>query len=306
MYEIFAEALLDSAKTIPFLLVVYIGIELVEYGFANKILEKIKKSGSTGPAVGAVAGIFPQCGFSVFATILYAQRLVTIGTLMAVYLSTSDEAIPVILSQPDKFGIILPLILSKVIIALMFGYALDFVYRKNNQKTLAHMEAYGHGQDDPGHNHKIVLDEAVCCGHHVGCSEKKFNVQKIFFHPLVHAIKIFFFIFLITFVINFSFFELGDAALTKIFLSNGFFQPFLAALFGLIPNCAASVGIIELYLKGILTYGSMLAGLCASGGLGILVLFREEKNKWEAIKIIGWLFGISVFAGLIVQYILKF
>jgi hypothetical protein len=225
---------------------------------------------------------------------------------MAVYLSTSDEAIPVILAQPDKIGIIVPLILSKLAIALVFGYAIDLVYRKSRQKTMEHIEAYSHGHDDPGHHHVDVLDETACCGHHVGAPEKKFDLQKMFFHPTVHALKIFSFIFLITFVVNYAFFSLGDAMLARIFLSNGFFQPFLAALFGLIPNCAASVGITELYLKGILTYGSTIAGLCASGGLGVLILFREEKNKREAIKIVGLLFAISVAAGLFFQYVLKF
>ena len=304
MYEVFLDALIDSAKTIPLLLLVYIGIELIEYKFANKILEKVKKAGSAGPAIGAVAGILPQCGFSVFTTVLYNQRLVTIGTLMAVYLSTSDEAIPVILAQPNKVGIIVPLIISKLIIALVFGYLLDLIYQKNKQKTLAHIKAYETGHDNPKHSHTDVLDENACCGHNISDSEKALNIQKIFFHPIVHAFKIFIFIFLISFSINLAFLKLGDAILAKIFLSNGFFQPFLSALFGLIPNCAASVGITELYLKGILTYGSAVAGLCASGGLGILILFKEEKNKWEAIKIVGILFSISVFVGLVIQYLL--
>ncbi|KKR19958.1 MAG: hypothetical protein UT50_C0025G0007 [Candidatus Moranbacteria bacterium GW2011_GWA2_39_41] len=306
MHDIFLDALVDSAKTIPFLLFVYIGIELVEYKLANRLIEKIKKAGSIGPAIGAIAGILPQCGFSVFATALYNQRFVTIGTLMAVYLSTSDEAIPVILSQPDKIGIIVPLIVTKVIIALIFGYILDLIYQKNKQKTLAHVEVYNLGYDNPNHSHDDVLSRNACCGHHVENSAKNFSIRKIFFHPLVHALKIFIFIFIVTFAINLALVELGDAVLAKIFLSNGFLQPFLVAFFGLIPNCAASVGITELYLKGIITYGSVIAGLCASGGLGILILFREEKNKLDAIRIVGLLFGISVMAGLFVQYILKF
>jgi len=305
MYEIFLDAFTDSVKTIPLLLLVYIGIELIEYKFANKIIEKVKKAGSSGPAIGAIAGIMPQCGFSVFTTALYSQRLVTIGTLMAVYLSTSDEAIPIILSQPDKIGVVLPLIVSKIIIAFIFGYLLDFIYQKNKQKTLRHIEIYNLGQDNPKHSHPNVLEENACCGHHIDNPEKGFSVRKIFFHPLIHTVKIFIFIFLVTFAINLAFFTLGDEILAKVFLNNGFFQPFLAGLFGLIPNCAASVGITELYLKGILTYGSVIAGLCASGGLGILILFREEKNKLEAIKIVGLLFAISVFAGLFVQYVLK-
>ncbi|NTW14289.1 MAG: arsenic efflux protein [Candidatus Moranbacteria bacterium] len=306
MYDIFLDALIDSAKTIPLLLVVYIGIELMEYAYAQKIVESIRKAGSAGPVIGAIAGILPQCGFSVFATALYNQRLVTIGTLMAVYLSTSDEAIPVILSHSDRLPIIVPFIVTKVVIALIFGYMLDVVYRKSRKRTFAHVEAYDHGHDDPNHSHRDVLRENACCGHHVEVSERGFHLNAIIFHPLNHAVKIFIFIFVTTFAINLAFFRLGDAALMKIFLNNGFFQPFVAALFGLIPNCAVSVGITELYLRGVLTYGSTIAGLCASGGLGILILFKEEKAKLEAVKIVGMLFGISVVAGLFVQYVLRF
>jgi hypothetical protein len=306
MYEILLDAFIDSAKTIPLLLLAYIGIELIEYAYTQKIVEKIRKAGSAGPLIGAIAGILPQCGFSVFATALYNQRLVTIGTLMAVYLSTSDEAIPVILSHSDRISIIVPFIMTKVVIALIFGYMLDLVYRNSRKRTLAHVEAYNHGHDDPKHAHCDVLKENACCGHHVEAPEKGFDMKEIFFHPLNHAIKIFLFIFVMTFAINFAVFQLGDEALMRIFLNNGFFQPFVAALFGLIPNCAVSVGITELYLRGILTYGSTIAGLCASGGLGILILFKEEKNTLEAVKIVGILFGISVVSGLFVQYVLRF
>jgi len=302
MFEMSIQVLLDSLKMIPFLLIVYIGIELIEYKFGNQIRERVQKAGSAGPAVGALAGSLPQCGFSVVATALYTQRLATIGTLMAVYLATSDEALPVILSQPDKLGIIWPLILTKIIIALIFGYTLDFIFRKSNQKILRHADDFNHGRDEAGHDHQAILDETACCGHNPSSSAKKFDVEEIFFHPVVHTAKIFFFIFIVSWLINLAFLKLGEVTLTRLFLNHSFWQPFLAALFGLIPNCAASVGITELYLKGVITYGSVIAGLCASGGLGILVLFREEKNKQQVFKIIGLLFGLSVLAGIIIQY----
>jgi len=306
MHEVLIEVLLDSLKMIPFLLIVYIGIELIEYRFGDKIRERVQKSGVAGPAVGALAGSLPQCGFSVVATALYTQRLTTIGTLMAVYLATSDEAIPIILSQPDKLGVIWPLIITKIIIAVIVGYSLDFIFRKNNRQTLKHIEDYNHGRDEAAHNHQVVLDETACCGHNVSSSARKFNLEQIFFHPIIHTAKIWLFIFLISFLINLAFSKLSDEALATIFLEHSFWQPFLTALFGLIPNCAASVGITELYLKGVITYGSVIAGLCASGGLGILVLFREEKNKKQVGKIIGLLFGVSVLAGIIIQFFGKF
>jgi hypothetical protein len=306
MSEIFIDALLDSVKMIPFLLVVYVGIELIEYKFGNKIRNRVQKSGAIGPVVGALAGSLPQCGFSVVATALYTQRLATIGTLMAVYLATSDEAIPVILAQPDKLGLILPLIITKIIIAVVFGYALDFIFRKKNQKTLQHIAAYNHGHDERGHDHQTILDETACCGHNLSSEAKKFDLTEIFFHPIIHTAKIFIFIFIISFLINLAFLQLGSEGLSRLLLGHSFFQPFLLALFGLIPNCAASVGITELYLQGAITYGSVIAGLCASGGLGILILFKEEKDRKQVFYIIGLLFGLSVLAGLIVQYIPQF
>lgn len=300
MYQVFLDALIDAAKMVPLLLLIYVGIELIEYKFGNKIRENVQRAGRAGPAAGAIAGSFPQCGFSVMASALYTQRLVTIGTLLAVYLATSDEAIPIILAQPDKAKIVLPLILTKIFIALVAGYSIDFAFRKTNKKTLEHIEAIRQGRDDQQHNHQSVQNKEACCGHSVGSN---FNLKEIFFHPIIHTAKIFVFIFSISFLINAAIFQMGEQAFAKLFLGHSFFQPFLVALIGLIPNCAASVAITELYLKGAITYGSVIAGLCASGGLGILVLFREEKEKKEVFKIIGLLFGISVIAGLIIQYI---
>lgn len=305
MYAVFLDALMDTVKMVPLLLVIFIGIELVEYKFGNKIIAMVQKAGVAGPAVGALAGSLPQCGISVVATALYTQRLVTIGTLLAVYLSTSDEAIPIILSQPDKAGLILPLLLTKIIIALVAGYALDLFFRKANERTLVHIEAYARGEDDEHHNHSIVIDKEACCGHSTSSSSNKFNPKEIFLHPVIHTAKIFVFIFAISLLINATVFLMGEEAFGRLFSGHTFFQPFMAALVGLIPNCAASVAITELYLKGAITYGSLIAGLCASAGLGILILFREEKEKREIFKVLGLLLGISILVGSVIQYIGK-
>jgi len=302
MQGIFLDALIDSVKMIPFLLAVYIGIELVEYKFGDKIRKAVQKAGAAGPLIGAIAGSFPQCGFSVIAAALYTQRLATIGTLLAVFISTSDEAIPVILSQPEKAYVILPLVLTKIFIALVAGYAIDFIFRKNNQKILAHIKDYESGKDDLGHHHELIADKHACCGHNISPNAKEFNPKEIFLHPAIHTLKIFLFIFVISFSINFAVFQTGEENFGKIFLGNNFLQPIIAAMIGLIPNCAASVAIAELYLKGLIAYGSVIAGLCASGGLGLIVLFKEEKSRRNVFTVISLLFGISVFSGLIVQY----
>jgi hypothetical protein len=303
MTEILLDAFWDTAKMIPLLLLIYIGIELVEYKFGEKIKKTVQKSGSVGPFVGALVGSFPQCGFSVIGTALYTQRLVTIGTLMAIYLATSDEAIPIILSQPDKAGIILPLILTKILIALIAGYLIDHIFRNKNKKVLSHIEAYSKGEDEKGHNHESVVDKHGCCGHSACSVSKSFNYKEIFFHPIVHTFKIFIFIFLSSVIINFLVDGLRGDILESFLLSHKLLQPFLAALVGLIPNCAASVAITELYLKGLINYGAVIAGLSASGGLGLLVLLKEEKERKNALLIMSMLFGISVGAGLIIQYI---
>jgi len=299
--EILLDAFSDSLKMVPLLLLIYIGIELFEYKFGDEMRKKIQSAGSAGPALGSLAGSFPQCGFSVITTALYTQRLVTIGTLLSVYLATSDEAIPIILSQPNKAGIVLPLILTKILIAFIAGYAIDFVFKNKNKKTLEHVEAYARGNDDKAHHHELIAEEVACCGHCADCGSKKFNAKEIFLHPVIHTAKIFVFLFAASALIGLVL-EGSAGEVFAVFLSSHkFFQPFLAALIGLIPNCAASVLITDLYLQGFLTYGSAIAGLSASGGLGILVLFKEEKNKKNVFLIISLLLGISIFAGLIIE-----
>jgi hypothetical protein len=306
LFDIFLDALTDSAKMIPFLFIILFGVELVEYKYANNIREAVQKAGVFGPAIGAVTGSFPQCGISVIASALYTQRLITIGTLLAVFLSTSDEAIPVILSQPEKAKIIVPLVITKIIIALIGGYAVDFAFRKSNKETLAHIKAYAEGYDNEHHNHETILEEKACCGHSTSPSSIEFNPKEIIIHPIIHTVKVFIFIFSVSFAINYVIAQMGEETLEKMFLMHSIFQPFLVALFGLIPNCASSVAITMLYLKGVITYGSVIAGLCASGGIGLLVLFKEEKNKKDVFMILLLLFGISVLAGYIVQYLMPF
>ena len=298
--EIFVDALKDTAPMLPLLLGIYIAIELLEYKYGGFIRKAAAKTGWFGPLLGAAVGLFPQCGFSVIATALYTQRLLTVGSLLAVYISTSDEAIPVILAQPGKISLLLPILIVKLIIALIAGYAIDLVFHRRNLKTLAHIEAYAIGRDDKSHHHERALDPKACCGHDFGRDSKGIDYKELFFHPVKHTAKIFIFLFVISAILNY-FFSFSGAAVNSLLLSGNFFQPLLAAAVGLIPNCAASVAIAELYLKGILSFGSVIAGLSASGGLGLVLLFKEEKNKKRAFAILGLLFGVSAFSGLIVQ-----
>lgn len=297
MLEIFLHSLIHSAEMLPLLLGIYIGIELLEYKFGSKIRKSVQKAGAAGPLLGATAGSLPQCGFSVITTALYSKRLVTIGTLLAVYLATSDEAIPIILSQPDKAGVLLPLIITKVLIAIVAGYSVDFLFRKRNKEALALATLENEKSEKINEN----SSGASCCGHHSCSDDKKFKIKEIIIHPIIHTLKIFVFIFAVSLVINLTLFLLGNETLAKLLLSGTIFQPILAALVGLIPNCAASVAITELYLNETISYGSVIAGLSASGGLGLLVLFKEEKNKKDVWMIVALLFSISTVAGIIIQ-----
>jgi len=301
MVEIISEAFVDAVKTVPLLLVIYVAIELAEYKFGAAIINKIKRAGPAGPFLGALAGIFPQCGFSVIATALYAQRLVTVGTLLAVYLSTSDEALPILLSRPDMVYLVLPLVLTKFFIALAAGYAIDFIFRVKNQKILEHIVAYSDSRDDKNHRHESAVEEQACCGHSASAASKKFRAKELLFHPTIHTFKIFVFIFVISAIINLLIESIGAKTLSGLFSQSQILAPLIAALVGLIPSCAASVAIIELFIGNLISYGAAIAGLSSSAGLGILVLLKEEKNKKDIILILGLLFSISVIAGLSIQ-----
>ena len=279
MYQILIDALSDSLRTVPLLLLIYIGIELLEYKFGDKIREWIGKAGKSGLMVGAIGGAFPQCGFSVVATALFSERLITMGTLLAVYLSTSDEAIPIMMSRSESAHLVWPIIGIKILVAVVAGLGVDLIFKKEQRKTIDHIEAI-----------KDVFPTA-CCGHSTSCTSKKFNIKEIFWHPVVHTINVFGFIFITTLILNY---------LLSIFELKVFDNVLITALIGLIPNCVASVTITELYLKNTIGFGPAIAGLSASGGLGLLILWREEKNKKIFFKVLGLLYVIAVIAGLVV------
>jgi len=298
--EAFMDALIDSAKMLPLLFVIYVAIEIAEVKFGNRMGKGMAKAGKAGPVIGAVTGIIPQCGISVVGTALYTQRLVTIGTLFAIYLATSDEAIPVILSQPDAVGVIVPLLATKLVVAIGVGYLIDFIFRKRNAQIFEHVEEYAEGHDEADHHHEGAFEEKACCGHTPTAEGQHLTARAVLYHPLIHTLKIFAFIFVVSLVIALLFAYVGQDAIGAALGKVVILQPVIAALIGLIPNCAASVAITEFYLSGVITFGATIAGLCASGGLGILVLVKED-NRADALKVIAGLFGISVAVGMILQ-----
>jgi hypothetical protein len=289
MIEVLQDALKDSIAMIPWLLGIYFLLELVEWKLERWIKRLITFSRLSGPLVGALLGCLPQCGFSAIAAVLYAQRFISLGTLLAVFLSTSDEAIPVILAQPEKIGFILPILGAKIVIAVLAGYLIDLIWKK-----------------EPAHIHteeECVCETAAlddhCCGKpHADLSPKKLSFYLI---PLRHTAEVFFFILAVCIGINLVIFKVGEANLGQVFLGSTVFQPLIAALIGLIPNCAASVAITEVFLKGGITFGSAIAGLSASAGIGMLVLLKENKDRMDTLRVVGLLVGISFLAGLILN-----
>jgi len=293
--NILIEALIDTGKLIPLLAVIYFLVGFLEFYYGDRMNHYIMRLGVFGPVAGAIFGCIPQCGFSVVASALYVKRLISTGTLLAVFLSTSDEAVPVLLSMPDKVGMVGLLIFIKVLIAVITGIAVDYFIRLHNQaKTI---------KNDRG---AVSYNDAVaghpgCCSH--GLVDKPSKVKVLILHPLWHTVKIFAFLFILTAALNFFVEMIGRGRFESMFLGGTVFQPVLASFIGLIPNCFASVLLAQLFAQGVISFGSLVAGLCSGAGLGLLVLIKENKNIKDTLFVIGLLLAISISAGIIIQFI---
>lgn len=282
----FHKALLDSAAMLPFLAGIYMLVEWVEYRLGEGLQDRIREAKGAGPLLGAIFGCVPQCGFSVMSSALYAKGFITRGTLLAVFLSTSDEALPVILSQPGKLHLVLPILSTKVVVALVAGLLVDLVWGRRLRATA------------PEADQAQEVDHSACCGHNVPCER---DLEQLLLHPLWHTAKVFIFIFLANFALNAVIGYVGEANLSRVLLQHTPWQPIIATFIGLVPNCAASVAIAEVFLKGGLSFGATIAGLCASAGLGILVLFRENPSRKDTFLVLGLLVGVSIAVGLVIQ-----
>jgi hypothetical protein len=281
----------DSLAMIPWLLGIYVALEIVGHKYESVITNKISHRQSMAPVLGALFGCIPQCGFSVIASALYTKRCISLGTLLAVFLSTSDEAIPVILAQKGHAHTVFGIIGAKVIIAIIAGYAVDFFSKRE-----VHEET--HPPHDPA---SCAGEHRHCSCHSHSCREPWWKTYVLF--PVKHTARVFIFLFAVSLSLGLLVAWVGPENMGKIFLGNTIFQPVLTVLVGLIPNCAASVVIAQLYLKGGITFGSAIAGLCASAGFGLLVLIKENKDTRETVKIIGLLAGTSLLAGLILNFL---
>ncbi len=278
---ILSDTLFDALKILPFLFVAFCIIELLEHHTGEKLNRFFARAGKGGPLLGALLGCVPQCGFSVLCANLYAGGVVTLGTLIAVFLSTSDEAVLLLAANPSAASDIFKLLLMKVLIAVAAGCLVDLFTRKK--------------QKDGGDLHLKDL----CEHEHCGCHEHGGVLRP----ALLHTGKIFGFLLLFTLLLNFAVALLGHERLETLLLTDSIFQPLLAALFGFIPNCAVSVLLTQLYLEGALQFGAVVSGLCTGAGAGLLVLFRENRNPKDNLKILGILYVAAVVPGVILQAI---
>ena len=279
MLEILHHTIIDSIKLLPFLFVTYLIMEYIEHKTSKKAKETIKKSGKYGPLFGSILGIFPQCGFSVSATNLYSARVITLGTLISVYLVTSDEMIPIFISEAVPIDVMLKILGIKLIIGIIAGFAIDLVYRK-----------YHKNQEEE----KIV---ELCEKDHCHCEEG------IIKSSIKHSLNIFIYILIITFIINLIVHFIGEDIIASFIYNKPIIGPILAGLIGLIPNCASSVVLTKMYLENVITVSTLISGLLVGAGLGLAVLFKTNKGVKENIKIVLLLYCIGVASGIILGFL---
>ena len=272
--NVIADSFIDSIKLLPFLFVTYLIMEYLEHKAGDKMQVAIRGAGKGGPIIGGILGIFPQCGFSAAASNLYAGRIITMGTLIAIFLSTSDEMLPILISENVGVEMIVKVLAVKVIVAVVVGFAIDCISRKGE---------------------KDMQIEHLCEQHHCHCEK---GIWKSALH---HTAEIFIYILLVSLVLNLLITWIGEDVLGSIILNRPIVGAMIAGLVGLIPNCAASVIITQLYLGGVLGAGAMIAGLLSGTGVGLLVLFRVNDNRKENLKLISLLYVTGVVAGIIVE-----
>lgn len=275
MIDTILDAIIDSIKILPFLFLTYLLMEYLEHKTSEKSKNAIKKSGRFGPIIGGLLGAIPQCGFSVSATNLYAGRVITLGTLISIYLSTSDEMLPILISNGTNLGLVLEIVAIKIIIGMVVGLLIDCVFRKKEQEA--------------EHIHNL-------CEHdHCHCEE---GILK---SSIKHTLQIFVFILIASLILNLAIYVIGEETLASFILNKPVLGPILAGLIGLIPNCASSVILTELFTSGVIGMGTLIGGLLVNSGLGVIVLFKVNKNLKENIKIVSILYVIGVIAGIIIE-----
>ena len=278
MTEIIIDSVIDSIKLLPFLFLTYLFMEWLEHKTGSAARNTIRIAGKLGPVWGGLLGVIPQCGFSAAASSLFTGRVITVGTLIAVYLSTSDEMFPIMISNAVPAATIIKILACKAAIGIISGLAAEYVYTHVLKKQEKEIDI-----------HEICEEERCNCEHGLLSS------------ALTHTLHVFVYIFLISLALNIIIGLVGEETLAGLFTGAPIVGELIAALVGLIPNCASSVVITQLYLEHIIGAGAMMAGLLVNAGVGILILFRLNHDRKQNFRIIGLLYGLGVFWGIIIE-----
>jgi len=279
--HVLEHTLLETIRLLPFLFITYLVMEYIEHKTSEKSKDIIQKAGKLGPVLGAIVGIFPQCGFSVSATNLYAARVITLGTLVSVYLATSDEMLPILLTEAIPVTTIATILVIKLIIGIIAGFAIDAVIRIIKKEKQQEQRI-----------------EELCEHEHCHCEES------IVISSLKHTLNIIIFIFIITLIINGIIEGIGHETIANFIGKNVVLGPIVAGIIGLIPNCASSVILTELFIENVISMPMLISGVAVNAGVGLLVLFKTNKNLKENLSIVGLLYVIGVLSGIILQMIL--
>ena len=278
MTDIILDSVIDSVKLLPFLFLTYLFMEWLEHKTGSAARNRIRTAGKLGPVWGGLLGMIPQCGFSAAASSLFTGRVITVGTLIAVYLSTSDEMFPIMISNAVPAATIIKILACKAAIGILSGLIVEYVYTHILKKQEKDMDI-----------HEICEEEHCNCEHGLISS------------ALSHTLHVFVYIFLISLALNIIIGLVGEETLAGLFTGAPIVGELIAALVGLIPNCASSVVITQLYLEHIIGTGAMMAGLLVNAGVGILILFRLNHDRKQNFRIIGLLYGLGVFWGIIIE-----
>lgn len=274
--HIVIHTLKDNVILILFLFLTYVIMEYLEHKAGGHANELIKKAGSAGPIIGAIVGIVPQCGFAAAASNLYAGRVISMGTLVAIFLATSDEVLPILLANPAPLSLIWLIFGLKIIVGAVSGLVIDKVYP---------------AKEEHDHIHEMCEDEHCHCD------------KGVIRSALTHTLHIGIFILLVSFGLNLVMHTVGEEALGNLVLNRPIAGPVVAAVIGLIPNCASSVVLTQLYVKGAMGFGALMSGLFANAGVGLLILFRVNHNRRENIRIVSLLMSIGIVAGIVIGFL---
>ncbi len=278
MIDVLVDAISDSVKLLPFLWITYVIMEYLEHKTQDRTRRAIKKSGKYGPLIGSILGIFPQCGFSVSATNLYAARVITLGTLIAVYLSTSDEMLPIFLSEAVPISTIVSVLVIKLVVGMIAGFLIDFVMRLRKKEE-----------------EEKIID--LCEKEHCHCEHGLIK------SALRHTFNIFFFILLINVLMNIVVYGIGEEHISEFLQNQPILGPVLAGLIGLIPNCVSSVILTQMYLENVISVATMISGLLVGAGVGLAVLFKMNQGIKRNLQIVALLYSIGVVVGIIIELI---